>query len=86
MDHSYLFDICADLSLCTPVNKLNCGKNKERGFLISAIEKYGKITNIFMSLGCEIKANCLLVGPGPAGRVPSVGVFLRDPSPYSREI
>ena len=25
------------------------------------------------------------MGPGPIGGVPSVGVFLRDPSPYLRE-
>ena len=33
-----------------------------------------------------IKANCPLVRPGPIGDVPSVGVFLRDPSPYIREV
>ena len=31
-------------------------------------------------LGCRTKANCPLVRPGPVGGVPSVGVFLRDPS------
>ena len=38
-----------------------------------------------VGLGHRIKANCLLMGPGPVGGVPSVGVFLRDPSPYLRE-
>ena len=31
------------------------------------------------------KANCPLVGPGLIGGVPSVGIFLRDPSPYLLE-
>ena len=38
-----------------------------------------------VGLGHRIKANCLLMGPGPVGGVPSVGVFLRDSSPYLRE-
>ena len=33
----------------------------------------------------KFKANCLLVGPGPLGDVQSLGIFLRDPSPYLRE-
>ena len=36
-------------------------------------------------MGCRIKANCRLLGPGPVGRVPCVGVFLRYPSPYLRD-
>ena len=35
-----------------------------------------------VGLGCRFEANCPLVGPGPIGGVLSVGVFLRDPSPY----
>ena len=35
--------------------------------------------------GCRVKANCSLVGPGHIEEVPSVGTFLRDPSPYLRE-
>ena len=35
-----------------------------------------------VGLGCRFQTNCPLVGPGPIGGVPSVGVFLRDPSPY----
>ena len=31
------------------------------------------------------KASCPHVGPGPAGGVPFMGVFLRDPSLYSGE-
>ena len=31
------------------------------------------------------KAKCPLVGPGPIGGMPSVGVFLRDPSKFLRE-
>ena len=34
---------------------------------------------------CRCKANCPFVGPGPIGGVPSVGVFLRDPSPHLLE-
>ena len=32
-------------------------------------------------VGCRLKANSPLVGPGPLGGVPSVGVFLRGPKP-----
>ena len=35
--------------------------------------------------GCRYESNCPLVGPGTIGGVPSVGVFLRYPSPYLRE-
>ena len=35
--------------------------------------------------GCRYKSNCPLVGPGTIGGMPSVGVFLKDPSPYLRE-
>ena len=35
--------------------------------------------------GGSFKANCSLVGPGPTGGVPSMGLFLRNPSPYLRE-
>ena len=34
---------------------------------------------------CRLKANYPLVGPGPIVGVPSMGVFLRDPSKYLRE-
>ena len=37
-------------------------------------------------VGCSLKANCLLMGAGPIGGVPSVGIFLNDPNPYLREI
>ena len=35
--------------------------------------------------GVGVKADCLNIGPRPIGGLPSVGVFLRDPSPYLRE-
>ena len=35
-----------------------------------------------VGLGCRFKANCPHVGSGLKGDVPSVGVFLRHPSPY----
>ena len=41
--------------------------------------------NDWLLVGCRLKANCRLVGPEPMGDVPSVGVFLRDPSAYLRE-
>ena len=34
---------------------------------------------------CGRKANYPLVGPGPVGGEPSVGIFLRDPNHYLRE-
>ena len=39
----------------------------------------------WVGLGCRFKGDCPLVGPEPKGGVPSVGIFLRDPSPYLRE-
>ena len=35
--------------------------------------------------GCRYESNCPLVGPGTVDGLPSVGVFLKDPSPYLRE-
>ena len=35
--------------------------------------------------GVGVKADCLNIGPRPIGGMPSVGVFLRYPSPYLRE-
>ena len=32
-----------------------------------------------------VKADCLKKGPRPIGGLPSMGVFLRDPSPYLRK-
>ena len=47
------------------------------------------LNNVWYSLkyppkmvGCRNKANCLHLGPGFIGRIPSMGVFLRDLSPY----
>ena len=36
---------------------------------------------IRLVINYRVKANCPLVGPGPVGGVPSMGVFLRNPSP-----
>ena len=33
-------------------------------------------------LGCRVKANSPHMGSGSAVGVPSLGIFLRDPSPY----
>ena len=38
-----------------------------------------------VGLGCRDKPNCPHEEPKPVGGVPSVGVFLRDSSPYFRE-
>ena len=40
---------------------------------------------IWVGLGCRFKVNCPLVGFGPVGRMPSVGVFQRDSSLYLLE-
>ena len=42
---------------------------------------------VWFDLGwvADFEANYPLVGPRHIGGVPSMGVFLRDPSPYLRE-
>ena len=39
--------------------------------------------SITIGLGCRIKANCPLVGPGPVSEVPFMEVFLRDRRIYA---
>ena len=39
----------------------------------------------WVGLGCRFKVSCPLVGPRPMVGLPSVGVFLRDSSPYLYE-
>ena len=46
--------------------------------------KFGILFSRWMD-GCRYESNCPLVGPGSIGGLPSVGVFLRDPSPYLAE-
>ena len=41
---------------------------------------------MFVGSDCRIKANCLLVGPGPVRGCPPWGVFLRDPIPYGMRV
>ena len=61
-------------------------------------ENYEKILKVYLKqlwnisksvdwllVRCKVKANCSFMGAGPVGEVPSVEVFLRDPSPYVRE-
>ena len=36
------------------------------------------LPNFQVVLCCEIKSNSLHVGPEPAGKVPSMGIFLRE--------
>ena len=38
-----------------------------------------------VGLACRFEANCPLGGPGHIGDVPSVGVFLRDPTRVSEK-
>ena len=33
-------------------------------------------------MGCAINTNCLHEGPGHVGGVPSMGIFLKDPSAF----
>ena len=40
---------------------------------------------IYLYYSPELKLKVGWLGPGAIGGVPSVGVFLRDPSPYLRE-
>ena len=35
-----------------------------------------------MEDGCRFESNCPLVGPGTIDRMPSAGVYQRDPFPY----
>ena len=53
----------------------------------SAIPLENILSVIFNRLvGCRLESNCPLVGPGTVSGVPSVAVFLRDPSLYLREL
>ena len=42
-------------------------------------------TQIISAYGCRYESNCPPVEPGTLCGVPSVDVFLRNPSPYLRE-
>ena len=57
-------------------------EKKERGWVVE--KKKGFLEEWWGgSCSCyRFKANCPLVGPGHTGEVPSVGVFLRDSTPY----
>ena len=50
-------------------------------------DRFIKLTFLYIGwlVGYRCKANCPLVGPGPIGGVPSVGIILRDFRPYLRE-
>ena len=39
----------------------------------------------WVELGCRVEANWPCVGPWPTEEVPSIGVFLKDPSSYLSE-
>ena len=55
-----------------------------RNICLFLFEKYC-YKNIDQGVGVGDKADCLKKGPRPIGGMPSVGVFLRDPSPYLHE-
>ena len=61
--------------------------NKWRHYFLSLIDKNLAFIRRSFNLGWVVgfKANCPLVGPGPIGGVPPVGVLLRDSSPYLHE-
>ena len=67
--------------LTTVPHTLTCGSRKYR-YIFSHIKL--KLMNFINELDCRYKANCKHVGLGPTGRVPSEGVFLRDPIKYPR--
>ena len=57
--------------------------NSEMDIDYRLIQKH--VSLVLIIQGCRVKANCPLVGPGRLGAVPSMGIFLRDPSSYLRE-
>ena len=56
---------------------------ESENFSYSGLSVRGSVGVCWLVLGFE--SNCPLVGPGTIGGVLSVGVFLRDPSPYLGE-
>ena len=58
-----------------------CLSDQEAKFLK---DKTGKKENNYID-GCLVYSRLSHEGPRPMGGMPSVGVFLRDPSPYLRE-
>ena len=77
MDHLYCV---ISKSLFNSVNRRNVVLQKNISYDADKwCFKYGLL------VGCMFESNCPLVGPGTIGGIPSVRVFLRDPSPYLRE-
>ena len=64
-------------------------KNKKLAIKLEKNRKYySKYSNNFaayITCSCRVKPDCLLVGSGTIGGMPSLGVFLREPDPYLRE-
>ena len=56
------------------------GLSKYMSYSLTSSHFFSSINYAVVVVGFE--ANCPLVGPGPMGGVPFVGVFLRNPSPY----
>ena len=58
---------------------------QKQHFRKDCVHKWYFTCAVYRLVGCRVKAKCPVVGPRPVRGVPSVGVFLRDPSPYLRE-
>ena len=73
---------------CNKVTQLFCLRQificKSLKFVLYALKNFNNLKRN-SRLVVDFKANCPLVGPGPIGGMPSVGGFLRDPSPYLHE-
>ena len=75
-------------NFCVPIKV--CGRHKYKNLrtsklsILSGLSKKdrGVSRSYTWLVGCRFESNFPLVGHGTIGGVPSVGVFLRDPSPY----
>ena len=65
---------------------LKIARNFEHQYVFKTRCKCNLSMKLNRLVGCSINANCPLEGPRPVGGVSSVGVFLRDPSPYLRKV
>ena len=71
----FMVSICMSLKFSIHLQK----------FRYTGFRKFQFQNSLFMLVGCRIKANCPFVGPKPVRGMPSMGVFIRDPSPYLPE-
>ena len=56
-----------------------------KGSTVIWVTQLARLLYLGVGVGVGDKADCLKKGPRPIGGMPSVGVFLMDPSPYLRE-